>query len=92
VEKLRDTLTKHLRQKIIKAKHFNINKRFYAKETSSGDNVAILLSGCGYLDGTEITEAVSLIIHLTEKKKLNIQFFAPNTQQEETIDHIKKNS
>jgi len=43
------------------------------------------------LDGTEITEAVSLIIHLTEKK-LNIQFFAPNTQQEETIDHIKKNS
>jgi len=79
----------YVSKKNINAIFPNSNKRFYAKETSSGENVAIILSGCGYLDGTEITEAVSLIIHLTEKK-FNIQFFAPNTQQEETVDHIKK--
>ena len=26
--------------------------------------IAVVLSGCGYLDGTEITEAISLVIAL----------------------------
>ena len=48
--------------------------------------VAILLSGCGVKDGSEITEAVSLMIALSEE---NIPFhsFAPNRDQTMVFDH-----
>lgn len=41
--------------------------------------IAVVLSGCGFQDGTEITEAVSSLIALSE---LNVDYevFAPNTE------------
>lgn len=39
--------------------------------------IAVVLSGCGNKDGSEITEAISLILALSEKKA-KITFFAPN--------------
>ncbi len=39
--------------------------------------IAVVLSGCGNKDGTEITEAVSLIINLS-KHNADIEYFAPD--------------
>ena len=39
--------------------------------------IAVVLSGCGNKDGAEITEAVSLIIALSQSKA-EVEFFAPN--------------
>lgn len=47
--------------------------------------VAVILSGCGYKDGTEITEAVSLIITLS-KFQIQSSFFALN-KNINAIDH-----
>ena len=41
--------------------------------------IAVVLSGCGNKDGSEITEAVSLIISLSELGA-ELQFFAPNKE------------
>lgn len=41
-------------------------------------NVAVVLSGCGFLDGTEIHEAVSVLIHLS-RHGATISCFAPDT-------------
>jgi enhancing lycopene biosynthesis protein 2 len=44
----------------------------------SPKKVALILSGCGYLDGSEITETVSALICLAELKA-EVVFFAPET-------------
>ena len=41
--------------------------------------IAVVLSGCGNKDGAEITEAVSLIVALSEAGA-KVQFFAPNLE------------
>lgn len=41
--------------------------------------IAVVLSGCGNKDGAEITEAVSLILALSEKGA-RVTYFAPNTE------------
>ena len=41
--------------------------------------IAVVLSGCGNKDGTEITEAVSLIIGLSQAGA-EVSFFAPNSE------------
>ncbi|MGO4999926.1 isoprenoid biosynthesis glyoxalase ElbB [Oceanisphaera sp. W20_SRM_FM3] len=48
--------------------------------------VAIILSGCGVNDGSEIHEAVLCLLHLT-KLGARYQCFAPNKPQE-TINHL----
>jgi len=50
---------------------------------------AILLSGCGYLDGSEVSEAVLAILH-TDKLDIEYDVFAFNHNQEDVIDHITK--
>ncbi|WMY97432.1 MAG: isoprenoid biosynthesis glyoxalase ElbB [Arsenophonus sp.] len=54
--------------------------------------IAIILSGCGFLDGSEVNEVVLTILSL-EKRKIDYQCFAPNIQQKDVINHInqKKN-
>ena len=52
-------------------------------------NFAIILSGCGFRDGTEITEAISVLISLTEFSA-NYQCFAPNIDKEST-NHLNNN-
>lgn len=62
----------------------NNNKYNYSIKKSA----AVLLSGCGYLDGSEVTEAVSAIIQL-QKQNYTVDCFAPDFQQEQTFDHDK---
>lgn len=50
--------------------------------------VAVVLSGCGYLDGSEITEAVSFFIAL-HQAGAKTTCFAPNLELQ-TVDHLKK--
>lgn len=40
--------------------------------------IAVILSGCGYLDGSEVTETVSLFINLS-KNKTAYDVYAPNS-------------
>jgi enhancing lycopene biosynthesis protein 2 len=51
--------------------------------------VGVVLSGCGVFDGSEITEAVSILIAL-DKRKARIICMAPNIAQSETINHTTK--
>ncbi|MCB0384069.1 MAG: isoprenoid biosynthesis glyoxalase ElbB [Bdellovibrionales bacterium] len=53
-------------------------------------NVAVVLSGCGFKDGAEITEAVSALIALSEFGA-NYQVFAPNLDITST-NHLKDSS
>lgn len=48
--------------------------------------VAVVLSGCGYLDGAEITEAISTLIALSQNN-LEYQCFAPDMGAPE-VDHV----
>lgn len=48
--------------------------------------VAVVLSGCGYLDGAEITEAISTLIALSQNN-LEYQCFAPDMDAPE-VDHL----
>lgn len=49
--------------------------------------VAFFLSGSGYLDGSEITEATALIISLS-KYNIDVDFYAPNRAQSDVINHL----
>jgi enhancing lycopene biosynthesis protein 2 len=49
--------------------------------------VGVVLSGCGYLDGTEIHEAVSILIAL-DRRGAEIVCMAPNEPQADVINHI----
>jgi enhancing lycopene biosynthesis protein 2 len=49
--------------------------------------VAVILSGCGYLDGTEIHEAVFTLLYL-DKSGAEFQCFAPNKNQQHVVDHL----
>jgi enhancing lycopene biosynthesis protein 2 len=49
--------------------------------------VAVILSGCGYLDGSEIREAVITLLEL-DKQGAEAVCFAPNTQQADVINHL----
>lgn len=51
--------------------------------------IAIILSGSGYLDGSEIHEAVVSLIALDEAN-LKYQIFAPNKNQTKTVNHLTK--
>lgn len=48
--------------------------------------VAMLLSGCGVNDGSEITEATGLIIALSQAGYA-VRFYAPDRAQHDVIDH-----
>lgn len=49
--------------------------------------VAIVLSGCGVNDGVEITEAVGVLLALSESG-IPYEFFAPDREQMQVIDHF----
>jgi enhancing lycopene biosynthesis protein 2 len=48
---------------------------------------AIVLSGCGVLDGAEIHEAV-MTLHAIEKNSGTYQVFAPNVMQHHVVNHL----
>lgn len=53
------------------------------------NKVAVVLSGCGYLDGAEINEAVLTLLAL-EKQGCSYQCFAPNELQSDVINHLSE--
>ncbi len=51
-------------------------------------NIAVILSGCGYLDGAEIRESVLTYLHLDmNKDKVKYSSFAPNINQHHVVNH-----
>ncbi len=52
---------------------------------------AVVLSGCGHLDGTEIREAVLSLLVLGQHE-VEVKCFAPDINVTQVINHITKNS
>ncbi|EHK2924623.1 isoprenoid biosynthesis glyoxalase ElbB [Vibrio parahaemolyticus] len=50
-------------------------------------NIAVILSGCGVFDGSEINETVLTLLSL-EKNKVSYQCYAPDMEQHHVINHI----
>lgn len=50
-------------------------------------NVAVILSGCGVYDGSEVHEASAVCVGLSRLGK-KISFFAPNKTQHHAINHL----
>lgn len=50
--------------------------------------IAVILSGCGYLDGSEIREAVAVLWALSRHKEVEVQCFAPDMEQADHVDHL----
>lgn len=49
--------------------------------------VAVILSGCGYLDGAEIRESV-LTLYALEKQDIKYEIFAPDIKQYHVVNHL----
>ncbi|ETW09571.1 hypothetical protein H310_00120 [Aphanomyces invadans] len=56
-------------------------------EAPPSRRVAVVLSGSGVYDGSEIQEAVSALIHLS-KANADVRVFAPNMDQYHVINHL----
>lgn len=54
---------------------------------NSAPRFAVVLSGCGVFDGSEIHEAVMTMLAIDESG-CSYQCFAPNTWQAKTVDHF----
>ncbi len=54
-------------------------------------DIALILSGCGAYDGSDVCEAV-LICYQLEKRGQRPIFFAPDVPQKEVIDHLNQAS
>lgn len=53
--------------------------------------IALILSGCGYLDGTEVFETTYTMLALSKYTSLvpnGVESFAPNSNQRHVIDHL----
>ena len=48
---------------------------------------AIILSGCGVYDGSEIHEAVITLLNL-QRRNVRVRFFAPDIAQNGTVNHL----
>lgn len=49
--------------------------------------VAVVLSGCGVFDGSEIHEAVSVLLHLS-RAGVAYECFAPDIEQPQVVNHL----
>jgi len=72
---------------------FNIQKNSTLK-TDSGEEmtkkIAVVLSGCGVFDGTEIHEAVLTLLRL-DQASVETTCFAPNINQMHVVNHLTGN-
>ncbi|KAM9356822.1 glutamine amidotransferase-like class 1 domain-containing protein 3, mitochondrial [Symphorus nematophorus] len=50
--------------------------------------VAVILSGCGVYDGTEIHEASAILVHLS-RAEAKVQMFAPDADQLHVVNHCE---
>ena len=51
--------------------------------------VAVVISGCGSLDGAEIFETVFTLLEL-DKNNADVKIFAPNKNQRYVINHLTR--
>ncbi|XP_060689856.1 glutamine amidotransferase-like class 1 domain-containing protein 3, mitochondrial [Hemiscyllium ocellatum] len=64
--------------------------RFYRLMSASRPEprVAVVLSGCGVFDGSEIHEASAILVHLS-RGGAEFQVYAPDIPQMHVVDHVK---
>ncbi|MCB9777175.1 MAG: isoprenoid biosynthesis glyoxalase ElbB [Alphaproteobacteria bacterium] len=55
--------------------------------TAAGPRVAVVLAGCGFLDGAEINEAVISLLALS-RAGARVRCFAPDKPQMHVVDHL----
>ncbi|XP_064833016.1 glutamine amidotransferase-like class 1 domain-containing protein 3, mitochondrial [Oncorhynchus masou masou] len=65
-----------------------VNSGLHTSARWSGAKVAVVLSGCGVYDGTEIHEASAILVHLS-RGGAEVQMYAPDVSQMHVIDHGK---
>jgi enhancing lycopene biosynthesis protein 2 len=56
-------------------------------EEETMTNVAVILSGCGFMDGAEIRESVITLLELS-RAGVTTRIFAPDMDQHHTINHL----
>ncbi|XP_044526130.1 glutamine amidotransferase-like class 1 domain-containing protein 3A, mitochondrial isoform X1 [Gracilinanus agilis] len=61
---------------------------FHCSALRPGAKVAVIFSGCGVYDGTEIHEASAILVHLS-REGAEVKMYAPNVPQMHVIDHTK---
>lgn len=61
--------------------------RQFSSKSSSLRNVAVVLSGSGVYDGSEIHEASACLVHLS-RHSASVRMFAPNVPQKHVINHL----
>lgn len=49
--------------------------------------IAVVLSGCGYLDGAEIRESVFTLLSL-DRRGAEVEIFAPDIEQRDVVNHL----
>ncbi|ASI48050.1 MAG: isoprenoid biosynthesis glyoxalase ElbB [Anaplasma ovis] len=54
-------------------------------------NCAVLLSGCGHMDGSEIRESVLVLLEL-DRLGVKFQCCAPDVQQHDVVNHASKST
>ncbi|XP_074642226.1 glutamine amidotransferase-like class 1 domain-containing protein 3, mitochondrial isoform X2 [Tubulanus polymorphus] len=54
----------------------------------SNYHIAVVLSGCGVYDGSEVHEASACLVHLS-RENAKVSMFAPDINQMHVIDHSK---
>ena len=57
------------------------------QNTRTMKKFAVILAGCGRKDGSEINEAITLLLSI-EQHHCEYQCFAPNRPQTEVVDHL----
>ncbi|XP_067008590.2 ES1 protein homolog, mitochondrial [Anabrus simplex] len=69
-------------------KSFPVQYQSYAFYSNKPPTVAVVLSGCGVYDGTEIHEAAAVLSHLSREGAEPL-CFAPDIPQLHVVDHTK---
>ncbi|KAL0130001.1 hypothetical protein PUN28_001940 [Cardiocondyla obscurior] len=69
----------------------NVAKKYKSKRNKNCNDipVAVVLCGCGRLDGTEISEAISAAIHLRHNHMKPL-FYAPNIELSGVVNHLTR--
>ncbi|XP_048746542.2 glutamine amidotransferase-like class 1 domain-containing protein 3, mitochondrial [Ostrea edulis] len=77
---------------LLRSRNLSSAKKSFLHTTSilgaKNPKVALIFSGCGVYDGTEIHEASSAMVHLS-RHEAEVGIFAPNMEQMHAIDHTK---
>nr|CAB3248348.1 ES1 protein homolog, mitochondrial-like [Phallusia mammillata] len=64
------------------------NRLVHTGSAAMSAKVAVVLSGCGVYDGSEVHEASACLVHLS-RAGADVTMFAPDIDQMHTIDHTK---